>query len=182
MYAELGDTASAVTLDSLSSITVDHSLVQGGYPGEENMDVLPDFESVVLRDYRLRADSPLREQGRNGEILGARFPVGSSLVDTDEDGLPDIGTEPRDNPGDQNMHLLKNLGGVANFVDVTLDPAIVDVVPWGNSETLCWADVDHDGHLDAFLPVYPFWTARTGPGNFFLHSLGPTGPGGLHSE
>ena len=102
---------------------------------------------------------------------------GSSIADYDNDGLADIGTEPRQNSTDSLFHLLHNLGGGANFVDVAGDTNIIDVQPFGDAETLCWADVDFDGDLDAFLPVYPSW-ASGGPGNFFLHNLGPTAPGG----
>ena len=109
---------------------------------------------------------------------GRRY--GSSFGDYNNDGLPDIGTEPRDgNGGDESFHLLKNLGGGPSFVDVATDPAIVDVQPFGDAETLCWGDVDGDGDLDGFLPVYPAW-AGGGPGNFFLNNLGPTGPGGAY--
>jgi hypothetical protein len=104
---------------------------------------------------------------------------GSAFGDYDLDGLPDIGTEPRDGfGGDECFHLLHNLGGGPNFLDVATDPAVLDSQPCGaNSETICWADVDGDGWLDMFLPVYPEWVVH-GPGNFFLHNLGPTGPAG----
>jgi len=101
---------------------------------------------------------------------------GSSFGDYNNDGLPDIGTEPRTGFGDQFFHLLKNLGDGPNFVDVAGDPDIVDVQPFGPSETICWGDVDDDADLDMFLPVYP--PSVGGPGNFFLDNLGPVGPGG----
>jgi hypothetical protein len=103
---------------------------------------------------------------------------GSSFGDYDNDGLPDIGTEPRATIGDSCLHLLRNLGG-ASFVDVATDPALMTGQPCGApSETICWGDVDADGDLDLFLPVYP--RSAGGPGNFFLENLGPTGPGGQY--
>lgn len=104
---------------------------------------------------------------------------GSSFGDYDADGLPDIGTEPRDGwGGDECFHLLHNLGGGPNFVDVATNPAIVDqLLCNANSETICWGDVDGDADMDMFFPVYPAW-AFGGPGNSFLRNLGPTGPGG----
>jgi len=80
---------SAVTLDELSSISVAWSNVEGGYTGEQNLDLNPGFRHPASADYRLLPTSPLRAQGREGEDLGARFPAGSSLVDTDGDALPD---------------------------------------------------------------------------------------------
>jgi len=109
-------------------------------------------------------------------LPAAEWRYGSSFGDYDNDGLPDIATEPRIFVGDDKLHLMKNMGG-AVFADVAGDTAIVDVQPWGDSETLGWADVDSDGYLDLFIPIYPAWTAG-GPGNFFLHNQGPTGPDG----
>ena len=116
-------------------------------------------------------------QGTAWELVGnvaASLPpterrYGSSFGDFDGDGLPDIAMAPRIPAwGDDELHLLHNLGG--SFVDVAQDPSIVDVVPYGNAETLCWADVDGDADLDLFVPVYPPWEG--GPGNFFLRNDG----------
>ena len=103
---------------------------------------------------------------------------GSSFGDYDNDGLPDIAVSSRaPQYGDDKFHLLHNLGGGPNFTDVAGDVATVDVQPYGNAETLCWADVDGDRNLDLFVPEYP---GTLGPGNFFLHNLGPTGPVGAY--
>lgn len=96
---------------------------------------------------------------------------GSSFGDYNNDGLPDIGTEPRAFAADETANLLKNLGGGTAFLDVAPDPSIIDQRPRGDAETLCWADVDFDGNLDYFLPVYG--PSLGSPGNFFLHNQGP---------
>ena len=74
---------------------------------------------------------------------------GSVIADYDDDGLGDIGTEPRVLGGDACFHLLHNLGD-AIFVDVAGDPAILDVQPCNSpGETWCVADVDGDRDLAA---------------------------------
>ncbi len=112
-------------------------------------------------------------------LPAAGWRYGSSFGDYDNDGLPDIATEPRIFEGDDRLHLMKNLGGGPFFTDVAADTGVIDVQPWGDSETLCWGDVDADGQLDLFVPIYAEWTDG-GPGNFFLHNQGPTGPNGAH--
>ena len=104
---------------------------------------------------------------------------GVSLGDYNADGLPDIATEPRAlGQGDTCFHLLKNLGGGPNFIDVAFDPQVVVGAPCtSNAETYCWGDVDGDGDLDLFLPIYAI---SPSPGNKFLENLGPTGPGGAY--
>jgi hypothetical protein len=81
--------ADAVTMDPLSSLGLTFSNVAGGFPGEGNLDIDPLFRDPAVDDYRLTDDSPVRGQGRGGADMGARLPVGSSLVDSDADGLPD---------------------------------------------------------------------------------------------
>ncbi len=139
--------------------------------GDYDADGWPDFfvaDSAELwhnergLDWRLAADL-------DSVLPAAGLRYGSSFGDYNNDGLPDLAVEPRNAGLDQNFHLLKNLGN-ATFVDVATDPAILDLVPCCNSETFCWVDVDADGDLDGFLPVYPFWAF--GPGNYFLHNLG----------
>lgn len=110
--------------------------------------------------------------------LGGRY--GSSCGDYDNDGLPDIATEPRQSGGDDCFHLFHNLGNAA-FVDVAVDPAVVIGQPCEmNSETSCWADVDDDGDLDLWVTAYPEPTLPDGGGNRFWENLGPIGPGGAY--
>lgn len=72
-----------------STLDLAYSDVQGGYPGTENLDSDPDFRNPSVNDYRLLPGSPCIGAGRNGGDQGALFPVGSTLVDTDLDGMPD---------------------------------------------------------------------------------------------
>lgn len=114
----------------------------------------------------------------NTVLPDARSRYGSAFGDYNNDGLPDIGTEPRKSGQDECFHLLKNLGG-GNFTDVATDPAILDVQPCSaDSESIAWGDVDGDGDLDMFLPVYPEEIGSID--NQFLHNLGPTGPNGAY--
>ncbi len=148
----------------------------GDYDGDGWIDLFACMSARLLRNvegttWRLAAD------------LDSVLPLtsnryGSSFGDYDNDGLPDIGTEPRAGTNDSCLHLLHNLGD-AQFVDVAGDPALVLGQPCNApSETICWGDVEEDGDLDLFLPVYPGFAG--GPGNFFLENLGPSGPGGAY--
>ncbi len=107
---------------------------------------------------------------------GARY--GAAWGDYDNDGLPDIATEPRSGALSC-FHLLRNLSGGV-FLDVAPDPNIVDdQVCNADSETNCWGDVDDDGDIDLFIPIYPQW-AFGGVGNYFYRNMGPVGPGGAY--
>ena len=106
---------------------------------------------------------------------GVRY--GSSFGDYNNDGWPDIGTEPREGFADDCFHLLRSVNGGASWVDVAGYSAILDAQPCAaDSETISWADVDGDGDLDMFLPIYPPGVGSID--NKFLHNLGPTGPQG----
>ena len=136
--------------------------------GDYDADGFDDFFSALSRELWRNLDGQDWKLFTITEIPD-QFRYGSSFGDYNDDGLPDIGTEPRDNALDPWMHLLRNLGGGPNFDNVA--DLIIDDRPFGDTETMCWADVDHDGYLDCFLPAYPAWD--DGPGNFFLHNLGP---------
>jgi hypothetical protein len=70
---------------------VSHSDISGTgiYPGTNNVNLDPLFFNPTLHDYRLKTNSPVLNAGLDGQPLGARSAVGSLLVDTDLDGLPD---------------------------------------------------------------------------------------------
>ncbi len=107
---------------------------------------------------------------------GLRY--GSAFADYDNDGLADIGVEPREGYNDDCFHLLKNLGNGA-FTDIAPYSSLIDQqLCAASSETLCWGDVDGDHDLDLFIPIYP--EAVGSIGNKFLHNLGPTGPNQLY--
>jgi len=103
---------------------------------------------------------------------------GAAAGDFDNDGLPDIACEPR---GDC-FYLLRNLDGAGHFLEIATDPELVIDPPGCGmyAETFCWADVDEDGDLDAWLTAYPDEVQPGSGGNQFLENLGPTGPLGAH--
>ncbi len=109
-------------------------------------------------------------------VTSARY--GCSFGDYDNDGLPDIAIEPRKVQGDSCFRMLHNLGGGPNFVQVAGENGIISSPCGLPSETIGWADVDADGDLDLFLPVYPAWAPPFGPGNLFWTNFGPNGQGG----
>jgi hypothetical protein len=87
----LWNNSNSIVLLNSSTITVDYSDVSGAgvYSGTSNLNANPLFRNAAVGDYRLAANSPCLGSGTNGTTMGALFPVGSYLVDTDGDGLPD---------------------------------------------------------------------------------------------
>lgn len=148
----------------------------GDYDGDGWIDLVSAESGVLARnvegtEWELGADLSLVLPA-----AGTRY--GSSWGDYDSDGRPDLGTEPRTLGGDNCLNLLHNLGG-ALFENIAQDPELMIGQPCeAPAETICWGDVEDDGDLDLFLPVYP--RSVGGPGNFFLENLGPTGPGGAY--
>ncbi|MAB81223.1 MAG: hypothetical protein CMJ89_17900 [Planctomycetes bacterium] len=159
--------------------------INGVNLGDTNGVSFGDFDADGYIDiFALESGRLLRnEEGTNWRLAvdiddiinNSGLHYGSSFGDYNNDGLPDIGTEPRTGC----THLLKNLGE-GNFVDIAEDPALFEIQPCSvPAETICWGDVDDDGDLDMFLPVYP--GSAGGPGNFFWENLGPVGPGGEYA-
>ncbi len=82
------NTNAVVLLDG-STIDIHHSDIAGGYTGQGNLDADPLFRNAMLHDYRLLPGSPAIGTGTNATSMGALGAIGSYLVDTDMDGLPD---------------------------------------------------------------------------------------------
>ena len=112
-----------------------------------------------------------------GAILpAAELRYGSSFADFDNDGRLDLATAPRvrELGRRQAAHLAQPRRQPAAVRRCGRHPHLVDVQPFGNAETLCWADVNGDGFVNLFVPVYPDWAGGR-PGNFFLRNLGSAG-------
>ncbi len=64
----------SVLLDSLYTLSLTWSDVEGGYPGTGNADFDPLFKNAPVGDYHLRPGSPAIGTGKDGEDMGA-FPA-----------------------------------------------------------------------------------------------------------
>lgn len=62
---------SSVELDSLSTFEMSYSIVEGGYPGEGNLDEDPLLVDPANDDFRPSPDSPAASAGRAGTPMGA---------------------------------------------------------------------------------------------------------------
>lgn len=69
----------SVDLDQLSSFTMTYSIVEGGYPGEQNIDQDPLFVDPELRDFHPLPTSPAVDAGKDGVTMGALPVAGPSL-------------------------------------------------------------------------------------------------------
>jgi hypothetical protein len=72
--------ASIAVLDGGSIVVGYSDLYETNWPGAGNINADPLFVNPAGRDYRLATNSPARSAGRNGEDMGARFPVGSVMA------------------------------------------------------------------------------------------------------
>lgn len=115
----LWNNTNSIVLLNGSTITVNYSDAAGAgiYPGTSNLNANPLFLNPALHDYRLATGSPAIGTGTNGSMMGAIFPVGSFLVDTDGDTLPDTWeqtygldfNDPTDSVDDSDLDGLTNL-------------------------------------------------------------------------
>ena len=87
----LWNNATSIMLADGSTIDVAYCDIsgEGVFSGDGNLNVDPLFRDPVRKDFRLATGSPLVNAGFNGSSVGALFPVGSFLVDTDGDDMPD---------------------------------------------------------------------------------------------
>lgn len=71
----------AVSLANAGTLAADHSIFENlDWPGEGNLTVDPLFVDGPGHDYRLAPGSPARGAGRDGEDLGAAWPVGAPMA------------------------------------------------------------------------------------------------------
>ncbi len=131
------------------------------------------FRNIQGHDWQLVADlSPLLMPGSQyGAVFG----------DFDGNGFPDLASEPRKySPGTGCLSLLQNSGKGTFFREIADKPWRIDVQPCGcYAETNNWGDVDGDGLIDLFMPVYPQINGSIG--NRLLKNLGPITPSGEYA-
>lgn len=111
-----------------------------------------------------------------GEGVFDRY--GSSFGDFNNDGFPDIATEPR---AGTFIWILENQGGTVppTFRRIVAADGRMPIVGGVSTETNCWADVDGDTDLDLLVPAYPFPGADDR--NQFFENLGPRMSDGLYT-
>jgi len=178
-------TTNSISLANGSTITVSYSDVSGAtnYPGTNNVNLDPRFRDAALRDYRVATNSPCLGAGQDGANLGAIGSVGSLLVDTDGDGMPDpwewgydldfnaAVDAGLDSDGDQLSNLAEYLSGtnprdassVLKFDSVTSgggSVALQFIAIAGKSYTLQYRTDAAQGVWTKFLDVTPASTNR----------------------
>jgi len=75
-----------------STPSVTYSNIQGGYPGEGNIDLDPLFVNVTTGDFHLQQGSPCIDAGTNGapELPDTDFEGDPRVVDGDNDGTATV--------------------------------------------------------------------------------------------
>ena len=86
LWGDSAVTASEILLDSMSSISITYSDVQGGWPGEGNIDADPEFVLAEKGDHRLLWGSPCIDSGNPDSLDpdGTRRDVGAYYFDQDD--------------------------------------------------------------------------------------------------
>jgi hypothetical protein len=98
LYNKIGGTGSGIVTNCFNNILWENTngsiavldggtmaiaysdLWQTNWPGPGNISADPLFLNANAGDYRLATNSPARASGRNGESMGAHFPVGSVMA------------------------------------------------------------------------------------------------------
>jgi hypothetical protein len=125
-----------------STVTINYTNVEGGFPGTGNMDTDPQFVDPDNGDFRLSLGSPCIDAGHNNAIAG--------LAATDLDGNPRFADDPA--TGDTGC-------GV---------PVVVDMGAYeyqGNPASVTFADLNGDNvvGLDDFDALMGCWSSSDEP-------------------
>jgi|GEM_PF-3112959 len=83
------DTGGEISLYGTNTIKVSHSIVQGGYTGNGNINADPLFADVSIGDLRLKAKSPCIDAGDNSVVNAPPFKLVDGKI-VDLDGSPRI--------------------------------------------------------------------------------------------
>jgi hypothetical protein len=77
----LWNNTTAISMVNGSQLFADHNIFSNtNWPGEGNIDIDPLFLAPSQNDYRLQPASPAQTAGRDGQSMGAAFPVGCEMV------------------------------------------------------------------------------------------------------
>ncbi|MGA1823424.1 MAG: right-handed parallel beta-helix repeat-containing protein [bacterium] len=128
--------------------TVSYSDIQGGYPGEMNINADPLFENADARDYHLQPESPCVD-------TGLYFDPPHVVLTEDKDG--EVRPQDGNNDGVKNWDMgayefLSCEGGFDGDGDVDGSDLAIFAGEFGRmnceSEPVCKGDLDNDGNVD----------------------------------